>query len=472
MGSKHFDNVQDEGLALHADWRDIGRQIVVVGGVSILTWAVCASLRAAVHAGLHAVLETPTPSWLPAGTGVLGLLLAGGAVRGLLGRLGGWREVEGDGLSQALASLDVTQQDAGDDPSPRYAQPTFQRVARKFAATFLTLGSGGSGGLEAPSVMIAEALGAGMSRSLGVRSEHELRTYQLAAISAAVSTLLGAPFTAALFASELAYGNRFVYRELAYGLFAGVVGYWLNAWNSGAYVPLFTAPAHSPVYSLKELGGAALVAVAVSVPLALGFSFAMRAVERTLSRRVRRGWYAVVSSLAVGLVALAFQLGTGLPAAHLLGMGEDTLSEVLRGDPTWAHWLPLVLVLVGKVLTTGLTLAGGGSAGLLIPSMYLGGVSGALVATLVNLTGWAVLDPALFSVVGIASSLVAVVGVPLASMAFVLEVFGKVYGPPAILACGFTYLLTLRLKLHGARWTARAKHVPTSATAAPSAPTS
>ena len=58
------------------------------------------------------------------------------------------------------------------------------------------------------------------------------------------------------------------------------------------------------------------------------------------------------------------------------------------------------------------------------------------------------LDPALFAVVGIASALVAVIGVPLASIALVLEVFGKAYGPPAILACGVTYLLTLKFTLY------------------------
>jgi CIC family chloride channel protein len=80
--------------------------------------------------------------------------------------------------------------------------------------------------------------------------------------------------------------------------------------------------------------------------------------------------------------------------------------------------------------------------------MYLGGVSGALTGHVLNATGIATLDPALFAVVGIASALVAVVGVPLAAIALVLEVFGERYSPPAILACGVTYLLTLRLHIY------------------------
>ena len=80
---------------------------------------------------------------------------------------------------------------------------------------------------------------------------------------------------------------------------------------------------------------------------------------------------------------------------------------------------------------------------------FLGGVSGAATCRLLQLVGpFAQLDVALFVVVGIASALVAMVGVPLAAIALVLEIFGTPYGPPAILACGVTYVLTLRLTVY------------------------
>jgi hypothetical protein len=54
----------------------------------------------------------------------------------------------------------------------------------------------------------------------------------------------------------------------------------------------------------------------------------------------------------------------------------------------------------------------------------------------------------LFIVVGVASALVGMVGVPMAAIALTLEVFGPAYGPPTILACGLTYVLTLRLSVY------------------------
>ncbi len=446
MAQTHFKRLDDEGKALHDNWDDIARHALLVAVLAVIVWAACTALREAVHVALHFLFHVSEGHDV---TGLVTLLLvmaSGAAVRGVLLRREAWRDAAGDGIELALSNYHVTYDHAGDDPQPRYARPTFMLAARKFVATLLTLGPGGSGGLEAPVVLISESLASGFSRVLRVRSEYELRTYQLVGIAAAVATLLGAPFTAALFATEIAYGDRIIYRKLAWALWAGVIAFWLNTRLHG-FVPLFTAPPHSPVYDVSEYIAAALVAVAVSMPVALGFGLAMSQL-RLLVARMRPAWHAVISMLAAGCLAIVFFNVTALPVSHILGTGEETVRAVLDGDAKVTVWWVLALLLVGKMATTALTLGGGGSAGLLIPSMYLGGVAGALVAQLVNLTGLAHLDPALFAVVGIGSSLVAVVGVPLAAIALVFEVFGKAYGPPAILACGVTYLVTLKFKIY------------------------
>jgi CIC family chloride channel protein len=447
MGGKHFERLDEEGRALHDSWDQIARVVVLVTLLAVCVWAVCTALRQAVHAVVAPVLHTSEErSWLGAGV-LVGVLVVAGLVRGLLMRRESWRAVAGDGMDTALANYHITYEREGDDPQPRYDLPAFSLAARKFAATLLTLGSAASGGMEAPVVLIAESVSAGFARVFAIRSEFELRTYQLAGIAAAVGTLLGAPFTGALFATEIAYGDRIVYRKLAYALWAGIVCYWLNTWLRGHYEPLFVGPMHSPMYSVAELAAAALVAVAVSVPVAIGFGMALARIQ-DLVARVRPAGHSVASSLSAGLVALLLFHGAGLAPKHVLGMGEETLAGLLLGHDELGAWWLVALALLGKTVTTGLTIAGRGSAGLLVPSMYLGGLAGALVAKLMNLAGWAALDPALFVVVGIGSSLVAVSGVPLAAIALVFEVFGKAFGPPAIVACGVTYLVTLRIKIY------------------------
>ncbi len=453
MGSTVYKKLDEESRALHDRWDDIARIVVITGLLSTVVWGACSLLRSAVHHASEMLFHGVEHSEGFMGPLALILALSGAAaVRALLKGTGRFDEAMGDGMDVVLDNYHITYRMAGDDPQPRYDRPTFGLALKKGVTTLLTLGSGGSGGLEAPVVLISESLASGISRILRVRSEFELRTYQIAGISAAVATLLGAPFTAALFAAEVAYGDRIIYRKLAYALFAGVVAYMLNNRIHG-YQPLFHGPSHDPTYTLTEYLVATFVALAVSMPVALAFGMAQRWIRAFLGGLPSVS-VAVVSMAGAGLVALILWLGFEISPVHVLGMGEETIAMLLSNDPSLAVWWVLALIFIGKVLTTGLTMGGGGSAGLLVPSMYLGGVSGALTAELANRTGWVDLDPALFAVVGIGSSLVAVIGVPLAAIALVLEVFGKSFGPPAILACGVTYLVTLKWKIYGNQRTA------------------
>ncbi|MEZ4366846.1 MAG: chloride channel protein [Kofleriaceae bacterium] len=424
------------------------RMLVVVAMLSVVVWAACAALRYVVHeagAMLHGWLDGRGPDPV-AVAGLSGLLVGGGLLRGLLVRLPSWRQTAGDGLDVALDNFHCTYEHAGDDPQPRYDRPAFALAGKKLLATALTLGTGGSGGIEAPVVVAGEALGAGCARVFQARREAELRTYQLAGIAAAVGTLLGAPFAAALFAIEILYGDRIIYRKFAYALVAAMIGYALNQQVLGAG-PLFVAPAHDHAYTLAEYGVTVLVAVAVSAPIALGFGL-LTAHTARLVGRAPSVLHGAAGGLGVAAIAIGAWLGLGIAPHDLLGVGEHTVAAMF-GDAELAVPV-LAAVLVGKMLTTGFTIGSGGSAGMLIPAMVLGGVSGRLTAELLVGAGVmsASLDPTIFVVVGIASALVAVIGVPLAAIALVLEVFGKTYGPAAALACGMTYVLTLRIKVY------------------------
>lgn len=449
MAKTTFRNLDDEARALHDSWDHIARLFLVVTLVAGAVWAACTALRWAVHEAAHAALhglDHGAIGWL----GLAAALAAAGGARAWLLRHDGWADAAGDGMDVALRNYHVTYQHSGDDPQPRYDLPAFGLAARKALMTLLTLGPGGSGGLEAPTVLIGEATAAGVSRVMRAQSEYELRTYQLAGIAAAVGTLLGAPFTAALFATEVAYGDRIIYRKAAYAMWASVVCYTLNNRLQG-YKPLFDAPPHAETYALGEYAATVLVAVAVSAPAAVGFAWTLKAVAAAVER-VAAPLRGAVTGVATAAVAAALWYGLRIGPEHVLGMGEATVQGLLTGDPALSTWWVLLLIVAARAVTTALTVAGGGSAGMLVPSMVIGGTSGALVAHLLALVGLMPgLDPRLFTVVGVASALVAVVGVPLAAIALVLEVFGRAFGPPAILACGVTYLLTLRFTLYEAQ---------------------
>ncbi len=463
--------LDEEQRALHDSWPTVLRTVGRVVLATVLIWGVCSALRYGVHAtsdNLLAFAADRSLWWAP--WVLVGTLLVGGLARGLLNRWPGWSEVGSDGVDLALHNYHITYLDSADDPRPRYSLPAFRLAARKVAATLLTLGTGASGGLEGPVVLVGESLGAGVAKLTRSRSEHTLRTCQLAGIAAAVGTLLNAPFAAALFALEVVYGNRIIYRKLAYCLLAGILAYALNNRFLG-FKPLFVAPPHGHTYTMAEYGLTALVAVAVSAPVALLFGLTMKH-ARQLVERVHPVLRGAAGALLTAVVAVGLFYAVDMDPRHVLGMGEYTISRLLVGEVGGLSlWWFLLLVVAGKLLTTGFTIQSGGSAGMLIPSMVLGGVSGAATARLLEATtGLAEVDVGLFVVVGIASALVAVVGVPLAAIALALEVFGSEYGPPAVLACGVTYVLTLRLSIYREQLREGAEHPHPPAPAVPAEP--
>ena len=381
MAHGHYEKLGEEEVALHDSWDSVARISLMVAIISVLVWTMCTILRTLVHSGTELLYDSVTHGGWQGGLLLVGFLVVGGSLRGLLIRRYGWGDAAGDGMTEALANYHLTYDHAGDDPQPRYDRPAFGLALKKAVMTVLTLCTGGSGGLEAPVVLISECIGAGWGRVMRTISEHELRTYQLAAVGAGVSSLLGAPFTAALFATEIAYSDRIVYRKFAYALFAGIIAYILNNHVAGIE-PLFSAPPHDRVYSLEEYGLVAMVAVVISAPVALGFGMVLTQ-ARSVVERFQTVTYGALGPLGVGVVALGLFYGVGMDPRHLLGVGEHTLHQLLEMGSEHSHvdhgeaarlgtWWFLLLAIAGRMVTTGLTIQSGGSAGLLIPSMFLG----------------------------------------------------------------------------------------------------
>lgn len=427
----------------------LARSMAIVAVLALVVWALCAALRWVVDLGtdeLHHYLLVHEAE-LHAPLLLLGVLALGGLVAGVLMRLPGWGQTSGDGLDVALDSVHGTY--APGAPQARFERPTFALALQKLVTTALTLGTGGSGGLATPMALAGEAVAAGGARLARAGSASDLRTYQLAGMAAALATLLGAPFAAALLAVEIVHRERILYRHLAGALVASLAACALDQQLLGRG-PLLEAPPHAYVYSLAEQGLAVLVAVAVAAPLALCFG---RLVGRAgvLVSRVDPIHRVTVGALACGLVAVGLWRGMGIAPYHVLGMGEHTLGELLApgAETTWVF---LLAALAGKLLTTGFTIGAGGSAGLVIPSMFFGGVSCLLVPTALAAAGlWMAGESAIFVILGMAAALVAVARVPVAAIALVLECFGPALGAPAALACVATHVLTTRVRVYGAQ---------------------
>jgi len=242
------------------------------------------------------------------------------------------------------------------------------RIRRRVAfvkslASALTIGTGGSVGREGPIVQIGAGVGSAVGQALGVPADR-LRTLTSAGAAGGIAAAFNAPIAGAFFALEV------ISRNFAAPTFGPVV---LCAVFATAVSRVYFGPAPAflvPVFgagAVWETGLAVLLGVVCGV-VALYFIGVLEGLER-LWEHVR---LPQVLKPALGGVMVG---GLILVSPALYGTGYETMDAMLGSTLTWQQ---LALLLLLKPIACSLTLASGGSGGVFLPSLYLGGLAGGL----------------------------------------------------------------------------------------------
>jgi CIC family chloride channel protein len=330
----------------------------------------------------------------------------------------------------------------------------------KAVASMLTLGSGGSGGREGPTMLVGGALGSTLGRLLRV-SPREQRVLMVAGVAAGLAAVFRTPLGAALLAAEVLYREDFEAEVLVPAVLASVVAYSVVIALFGESVLFAHAPrypfviAHLPLY--------ALLAVLVCVVASL-FLRTLRAVQaRSATLRVPSWARPAIGGLALGLFAVPLiwfvggHFGTPGRSLGILGGGYGAAQIAITG----ADWLPVgwkgvefLLFLCGaKIIATSLTIGSGGSAGDFGPSLVLGGLfGGAFGRAAALMLGDPRIDPGAFALVGMGTFYGGLAHVPLASLILVSELAGS-YDllVPSMLAQGIAFVALRRRSLYEAQ---------------------
>ncbi len=448
-------------------------QAVVIG---IVVWAAVFSLKSLVHW----LFET-TLHWLE-GVNLLFVfvpLLLGALLTAVIiqykattiyyrdseGHIHQLVDAEGDGLERAIAlyyTSEPTFEQAltgQEGVEVRWQMPTLTLAVRKFLATLTTIGSGGSGGLEASVTLIGESLSAGLFKPRRIVAEadkhvglvgrfwnwwqtgdpDDLQTAQLGGIAAAVSVLLGAPFAAAFFATEVMYRNRPIIEKLVYSLISSLVAFFLNEIFTGGSSAIFDVESlFVPPTNLGYYGVLVLVATVISLVSVL-FGRLRTFFEQAFHTRQPIPWRrhllgaacTAVVAIIVTYSAEYFEL-TEHGLELVLGPGEEAIHMALAGELTM---IVALIALLAKMVATLTTIGSGGSAGLLVPSLFFGTM---VASAFAHLFGY---EPQMLIVPAMTATLVAIVNVPLAAILFAVEVFGSVYMVPALIMLIVTSIL-------------------------------
>jgi CIC family chloride channel protein len=306
-------------------------------------------------------------------------------------------------------------------------------IPLKALASMLTLGTGGAGGREGPTMQIGGALGSLVGKWLRV-SARERRILLVAGVAAGISAVFRTPLGAALLAVEVLYKDGFESDALIPSVLASVVSYSVIISIFGestlfARVPRFPFhPGQLPLYALLALLIAGLAAAFLTIFRRVRGLF--QASRVPLWARPALGGL-LLGAFAVPLIVLLgdhiHQPGQGL---GLLGGGYGAVQMAIAGS----EWLPEGWAAVGmlgalaaaKLLAASLTIGSGGSAGDFAPSLAMGGmVGGAFGRAAQLLLHDPTIQPGAFALVGMGAFYGGIAHVPLAALVLVCELAGN-----------------------------------------------
>lgn len=294
------------------------------------------------------------------------------------------------------------------------------------ATSALTVGLGGSLGLESPMVSTGSAIGSNFGTTYGL--SYKERTILLGCgASAGIAAAFNSPIAGVLFAIEV------LLTDVATAAFIPLI---ISAACGALVSKVILAEEATLAFELQQPFNYYNVPFYVALGVLCGFVCLLyRGVLRSVDlkfRSVEKLWMRVVIGglLLFGIILLFPPLfGEGYEAVRLL---EDKHPEqMVRGSivASFVNDEATMLCFIGslilfKMVAAGVTLAGGGNGGNFAPSLLIGSYLGFLFSRLVNISGIAQLPTSNFTLTAMAGILSGVFYAPLTAIFLIAEITG------------------------------------------------
>lgn len=297
------------------------------------------------------------------------------------------------------------------------------KLYSQMLSSILTVGFGGSAGLEAPIAATGSAIGSNTARWLHFNLKE--RTLLLACGTAAgISAIFNAPIAGVIFAFEILLVNM----------------------PMPVIVPLLIASASSALLSKLIYSGQPFVLITNSWSSDhLGYYVLFGFIAALLSVYAIRIYFfigdlfygkkqvylkAIIGGLFLGALIFLFP--------PLYGEGYDSVLNLLHKESTalisdsafipnagaWTVVVFAIALMLLKVVATSLTVGAGGNGGMFGSSLFTGAMCGYAFSHSVNLLGLAHLDEVNFTVIGMAAMMSGIIHSPLTAIFLIAEITG------------------------------------------------
>jgi CIC family chloride channel protein len=341
----------------------------------------------------------------------------------------------------------------------RNSRLDFHNIYSQIISSALTVGMGGSAGLESPSVSSGASIGSNLGRLSGLN--YRETTLLLACGGAAgIAGAFNSPFAGMVFAAEVllpSFSIPAIIPLLIASAFASVVSTLANS------EPLFALVPHA--WAMHSFG------MYVVFGIIAGFYTVYFSWLNEKTHSYFQGLKSIYSKILIGGIGLGILVSL-FPAIY--GEGYIAIQELLDKNytsllansffseyqnSTWILIIFSILTLLGKSWGCSITMGSGGNGGMFGPSVGVGGLLGFIFAYSLNQTGWVDLNITNFLIIGMAASVSGMMHAPMTGIFLAAEITGG-YAliVPLMVASAISFFINKRIRKYSIYTRQMAEH--------------
>lgn len=288
----------------------------------------------------------------------------------------------------------------------------------------LTVGFGGSVGLEGPSVSTGGSIGSNIGQLLKL-NQKQINVLIGMGGASALAAIFQAPITGVIFAMEV-----FMIDISMTALIPIIISAFVAILTS--YYFLGRAVEYEITIVESFIPSNSLYYVGLGLVVGLMSAYFMRVyfdVDKKFKNFSNPWLRFIIASLGLGALIFVFP--------SLYGEGYETINAALNGNAAdilqgtmfqsfteniWVVILVFVAIILCKAFATSLTFAAGGVGGTFAPALFLGAMTGMVYALIINSLGIGSLDVSKFALVGMSGLIAGMLHAPLTGIFLIAEI--------------------------------------------------
>jgi CIC family chloride channel protein len=287
-----------------------------------------------------------------------------------------------------------------------------RNIALKIIGPALTIGSGGSAGVEGPIAIIGGTVGSTVARFFKT-SGNRTKLLIAAGSAAAIAATFNAPIAGVMFSTEIVLLGDYEIASFAAIVIASGIATVISRGYYGAN-PAFIVPQYDLV-SVFELPLYLVLGLIVGFTSVFFIRTFYSLKDEFEALKMHPQLRPVLGAFLVGC------LGIFLP--QIMGNGYEFIEKELHENMLFSV---LVLLVFFKIVATSITLGSGGAGGVFAPALFIGAMTGGSFGYVVHtLFPRFTATPGAYATVGIGAFLAAATHAPLTGIFLLFEMTGN-----------------------------------------------